>query len=130
MKANFYEKIIPIKDEEKKKLIMKMDKLLDESIDTLINLRKRKMNELDNNDIKSKIIDKFNEFSLFQNNESNSNESNNNDNNSNANFIVSRLGELRRQGRLSRLQRILNLEQENEDLNRLIDNNENADVVG
>ena len=130
MKANFYEKIIPIKDEEKKKLIMKMDKLLDESIDILIILRKRKMNELDNNDIKSKIIDKFNEFSLFQNNESNSNESNNNDNNSNANFMVSRLRELRRQGRLSRLQRILNLEQENEDLNRLIDNNENADVVG
>ena len=107
-----------------------MNKLLDESIDTLINLRKRKMNELDNNDIKSKIIDKFNEF-LSQNNESNnSNESNNNDNNSNANFRVSRLGELSWQGRLSRLQRILNLEQENEDLNRLIDNNENADVVG
>ena len=130
MKANFYEKIIPIKDEEQKKLIMKMNKLLDESIDTLINLRKRKMNELEKNDIKSKIIDKFNEFRLSENNESNSNESNNNDNNNNANFIVSRLGELRRQGHLSRLQRILNLEQENEDLNRLIDNNENADVVG
>ena len=132
MKANFYEKIIPIKDEEKKNLIMKMNKLLDESIDTLINLRKRKMNEAENADIKSKIIDKFNEFRLSQNNESNnSNISNENNNNSgNAHYIVSRLGELRRQGHVSRLQRILNLEQENEDLDRLIDNNENADVVG
>ena len=129
MKANYYEKIIQTKDEEKKKLIMKMNQLLDESIDTLINLRKRKMDEAENTDIKSKIIDKFNEFRLSQNNESNnSNESNNNS--GNANFIVSRLGELRRQTHVSRLQRILNLEQENEDLDRLIDNNENTDVVG
>ena len=129
MKANFYEKIIPVKDEEKRKLIMKMNILLDESVDTLINLRKRKKNELENADIKSKIIDKFNEFRLSQNNENNNNNENNSKNNGNSNFIVSRLGELRRQG-LSRIQRILNLEQENEDLDRLIDNNDNADVVG
>ena len=129
MKANFYEKIIPVKDEEKRKLIMKMNILLDESVDTLINLRKRKKNELENADIKSKIIDKFNEFRLSQNNENNNNNENNSNNNGNSNFIVSRLGELRRQG-LSRIQRILNLEQENEDLDRLIDNNDNADVVG
>ena len=129
MKANYYEKIIQTKDEEKKKLIMKMNQLLDESIDTLINLRKRKMDEAENTDIKSKIIDKFNEFRLSQNNESNnSNESNNNS--GNANFIFARFGELRRQTHVSRLQRILNLEQENEDLDRLIDNNENTDVVG
>ena len=127
MKANFYEKIIPIKDEEKRKLIMKMSKLLDESIDSLINLRKRKMNKLDNTDVKSKIIDKNNEVKLSQNNERNSNERNNNHNNRNARFIVSRFF---RRGRFSRLQRILNLEHENENLNRLIDNNENADIIG
>ena len=127
MKANFYEKIIPIKDEEKRKLIMKMSKLLDESIDSLINLRKRKMNKLDNTDVKSKIIDKNNEVKLSQNNERNSNERNNNHNNRNARFIVSRFFG---RGRFSRLQRILNLEHENENLNRLIDNNENADVIG
>ena len=129
MKANFYEKIIQIKDEEKKKLIMKMNELLDESIDTLINLRERKKNEAENADIKSKIIDKFNEFRLSQNNENNNSNENNN-NSGNVHYIVSRLGELRRQGHVSRRQRILNLEQENEDLDRLIDNNENADVVG
>ena len=130
MKSNFYEKIIPIESEEKKNLIIKMNKLLDESIETLINLRKRKMDEIENPDIKSKIIDRFNEFRLSQNNDNNSNENNNNNNsnNSNHNYIVSRLGELRRQGHVSRLQRILNLEQESVDLDRLI--NENPDVVG
>ena len=108
MKSNFYEKIILIENEEKKNLIIKKNKLLDESFETLI-LRKRKMDEIKNTDIKSKIIDKFNEFRLSQNNDNNSNENNSdNSNNSNLNYIVSKLGELRRQWYASRLQRILN----------------------
>ena len=60
MKSNFYEKIIPIENEEKRKLLNKMSMLLDESIEDLINLRQRENSELNN--IKLKLMDKYNEL--------------------------------------------------------------------
>ena len=66
MKSNFYEKIIPIENEKKLSQLNKMSKLLDESINSFINLRKRQLNDMDNTQIKLKLINKFHEFESFQ----------------------------------------------------------------
>ncbi len=62
MKSNFYEKIISFKDENDKIKINKMSQLLDESIDYFIKFRKRNFDEFNNNDLKLKLIHKYNEF--------------------------------------------------------------------
>ena len=62
MKSNFYEKIISFKDEDEKIKINKMSQLFDESIDFFIKFRKRKFDELNNTDLKIKLINKYNEF--------------------------------------------------------------------
>ena len=127
MKSNFYEKIIPLKTEEKRNLIIKMDKLLNESIDVLIDLRNREVDEMDNTEKKLKMIEKFNEFTLSQRIENNNNNENNNDNNIN---YVNRLRERIELSREARLRRIMNLEEENENLNRLIENENNLESIG
>ena len=45
MEPNFYENIVPKEDKEQKELIKRMSKLLDESLDSFIELRKRQKNE-------------------------------------------------------------------------------------
>ena len=127
MKSNFYEKIIPLKTEEKRNLIIKMDKLLNESIDVLIDLRNREVDEIDNTEKKLKMIEKFNEFTLSQRIENNNNNDNNNDNNIN---YVHRLRERIELKRESRLRRLMNLEEETENLNRLIENDNNVESIG
>ena len=71
MKSNFYEKIIPIKTKEQKDLIRKMDSLLNESIDILIDLRKRQANNHDVNNIfnfkRIFEVHKFTPFSIREN---------------------------------------------------------------
>ena len=62
MKSKFYEKIISFKDENEKIKINKMSQLLDESIDFFIKFRKRNFDEFNNNDLKIKLIHKYNEF--------------------------------------------------------------------
>ena len=62
MKSNFYEKIISFKDENDKEKINKMSQLFDESIDFFIKFRKRNFDEVNNIDLKIKLINKFNEF--------------------------------------------------------------------
>ena len=115
MDSNFYQKIIPIENEEKRALLDKMSKLLDESIEDLINLRQRKNNELNN--IKIKLMDIYNEFTLLNNNNNN-----NRDNNTNrVNFASNRE---------ARLRRIRNMEEETEDLYRLVENDTNIEVIG
>ena len=115
MDSNFYQKIIPIENEEKRALLDKMSKLLDESIEDLINLRQRKNNELNN--IKIKLMDIYNEFTLLNNNNNN-----NRDNNTNrVNFASNRA---------ARLRRIRNMEEETEDLYRLVENDTNIEVIG
>ena len=62
MKSNFYEKVISFKDENEKIKINKMSQLFDESIDFFIKFRKRNFDEFNNNDLKIKLIHKYNEF--------------------------------------------------------------------
>ena len=62
MKSNFYEKIISFKDENEKNKINKMSQLFDESIDFFIKFRKGNFDEFNNNDLKKKLIHKYNEF--------------------------------------------------------------------
>ena len=46
MEPNFYESIIPNEDKEKCELIKKMNKLLDESIESFLLLRQREVREV------------------------------------------------------------------------------------
>ena len=128
MKSNFYEKIIPLKTEEKRNLIIKMDKLLNESIDVLIDLRNREVGEMDNTKKKLKMIEKFNEFTLSQRGQNNNENNSDNDNDNNNNFI-NRLRECIVLTHQTRLRRIMNMEEETENLNRLIENN-NFESIG
>ena len=116
MKSDFLEKIIPIENEEKRILINNMSKLLDESIDDFINLRERQKNEIDDNDIKLKMINKFKEFVSSEINEHNNNNASSNRNNQALNHA-------------SRLERIRNMEEETERLNRLIEN-DYLEIIG
>ena len=113
MKSDFLEKIIPIENEEKRLLIHNMSKLLDESIDDFINLRERKKNEIDYKDIELKMINKFKKYFI--------NEHNNNNASSNRNNQVL--------NHASRLERIRNMEEETERLNRLIEN-DYLEIIG
>ena len=53
MEPNFYENIIPNEDKEKCELIKKMNKLLDESIESFLLLRQREERGMNNNKEKS-----------------------------------------------------------------------------
>ena len=53
MEPNFYESIIPNEDKEKCELIKKMNKLLDESIESFLLLRQREVRETNNSKEKS-----------------------------------------------------------------------------
>ena len=120
MKSNFYEKVVPIENENKRKLLDNISKLLDESIDTFINLRQRQQDELNNTDLKSKLIKKYIEFESSQRNQSRNNNSNNV-----TRIIRQRLG----LNNAARHERIRNLEEETENLYRLIENN-NIEEIG
>ena len=82
---------------------------------------------MDNTEKKLKMIEKFNEFTLSQRIENNNNNENNNDNNIN---YVNRLRERIELSREARLRRIMNLEEETENLNRLIENDNNLESIG
>ena len=120
MKSNFYEKIISLKDENEKISINKMSQLLDKSIDFLIEFRKRKLDELNNPEIKVKIVNKDNEVEPQRNILSFD------DNSSTRHMRNIRQTYL---SHAARLGRIRDLEEENENLNRLIENS-NIEVIG
>ena len=120
MKSNFYEKIISFKDENEKIKINKMSQLLDESIGSFIEFRKRNLDELNNADIKVKIINKDNEFEAQRNILSFD------DNSSNRHMRSIRQTYLNHAARLGRIR---DLEEENDDMDRLIENN-NIEVIG
>ena len=119
MKSNFYETIISLKDENEKIKMNKMSQLLDESIDSFIELRKKCFEEANPD---SKIEIKFkNELESSIRNILSS------DDNSSSRHMRSI-----RQTNLShaaRLERIRDLEEENENLNRLIEN-DNTEIIG
>ena len=116
MKSNFYEKLIKNEDKNKKIKIEKMSKLLDESINECINLRERQTKE--------RILKPAEEIKLkFKEiiNLSRREELNNN------NFFNSS----RRNERIQRIRNMINLlEEETENLNRLIENNNTIETVG
>ncbi len=116
MKSNFFEKIVPIENEEKRKLINKMSKLLDESLDDFINLRQRQINE--KNDMYLKMFDKFKEFNSSQRNDENNNSNN-----------MPRIRERIALNHAERIRRIMNVEEENEDLIRQIES-DNIEIIG
>ena len=115
MEPNFYENIVPKEDKEQKELIKRMSKLLDESLDSFIELRKRQKNEkvniikIDSKLHKSSILDLF--FRLPH--------IGGNDNNSSYHRIANRF---------ERLERIRNMQEETENLERLIEND--IEIVG
>ena len=121
MKSNFYEKIIPFKDENEKIKINKLSQLLDESINSFIEFRKRNLDELNNADIKVKIIKKDNEV------EGQRNILSFDDNSSTRHMRSIRQTYL---SHAARLGRIRDLEEENDNLDRLIENHNNIEVIG
>ena len=117
MKSNFYEKIIPIENEQKRLLINKMSTLLDESLDAFINLRQRQINEQD--DLKLKMLKEYKELISSQRID----ESNNNNN-------IIRLRERIALNHAERIRRIMNMEEENDDLDRQIEADNNIEIIG
>ena len=107
MKSNFYEKIIHTKTEEERDLLNQMNGLLEESIDTLIYLRKRQSVNNDINNIFKSFLNST-EFTLSQSRE--------NINNDNIIFFTNRLRQRYVEVRISR--RRTNIENERERLNR------------
>ena len=128
MKPNFYENVIPIKNEKERTLLNEMNKLLDESMEMFIRIRTNQVNEKENIGPKPKEKKEENVLnqSSSQRNESNDN---NNEGNNDSNNLFSHLRMNIGFGRESRLRRIMNLEEEMENLNRLI-NNDNLDIIG
>ena len=131
MKEDFLEKIIPIENEEKRLLIKKMCKLLDESIDDFINLRESQAKRSNNFDAQFEELNKsvITTIAGGTNEINNNNNNNNNDNNNNNNDGQIRIDILDRFARLGIRERIRHLEEENEDLDRLI-GNDNTEVIG
>ena len=114
MEPNFYQNLVPSEDKEKKELIKKMGLLLDDTLDSFILLCQRQAEDKGNFEIK------FNKKISFQPSISlNMNES--------SNTLRDRASVY--SNRLARLLRIRNMEEDNENLERLIEN-ENIEVVG
>ena len=120
MKSNFYEKIFPMENEETRRLLKRMSDILDESLNEYIELKKRKNNE--QKEIKAKIMGKIEieEQRVPQENIGNIV--------NDTYVLISRLRE-RTSYHSERLQRIRNMEEETESLNRLIES-DNIEVVG
>ena len=104
MESNFYENLIPEKDKDNRELIQKIGKLLDESLDSFILLRKHQSKEKINIEIKpsKKISFQINDEPIFSRSE------------------YSELISFRQ--RSERLERIRRMEEETENLERLIEN--------
>ena len=116
MELNFYENLVQSEDKDKKELIKKMSKLLDDSLDSFIELRKRQKNEKINIiKVDSKINKNMVIRELFRINRTIVDENNNSSVNRAAN-------------RLARLERIRNMQEETENLERLIEND--LEVIG
>ena len=126
MKPNFYETIIPLKNEKERNLLNEMNKLVDESMEMFINIRSRQINEKEKieSEPKEKKENILNDSSSQRNE---NNENNNNEENNNSNNVFSHLRY--RFGREARLRRIMNMEEDNLFLDRLI-NNENVEIIG
>ena len=116
MKSNFYEKLYSTEDKNKKILMDKMSKILDESINQCIDLRQRQVDENNSKSInnsgkkpKKDIILNQRVYNLFSRHvESN-----------------------QRQRRFERIRNMINyLEEESEQLYRLIENNNFTEIVG
>ena len=111
MESNFYENLIPEKDKDNRELIKKMGKLLDESLDSFILLRQNQSKEKNNIEIKpSKKI-------IFQIN----------DEPRPINLETSDLFSHR--NRNERLERIRRIQEETDNLERLIEN-DNIETIG
>ena len=97
-----------------------MSKLLDDSLDSFIELRKRQKNEKVNiikmHDVPYTSVS-FNQ--LFRVNPTNTNERNETNNNGHTNRLANRL---------ARLERIRNMQEETENLERLIEND--IEIIG
>ena len=119
MEPNFYENIVPKEDKEQKELIKRMSKLLDESLDSFIELRKRQKNEkvniikIDSKLHKTSILtDLFFRLPHIGGNDSGSSYQR-----------IERIA-----NRFERLERIRNMQEETENLERLIEND--IEIVG
>ncbi len=113
MEPNFYENIVPEEDKEKKDLVKIMSNLLDESLDSFILLRKRTSKEKINIEIKKSEKIKIEPTSRMEN----------------IFFEINSFNRPSISSRFDRLRRIRQMEEENENLERLIEN-ENVEVVG
>ena len=116
MEPNFYENIVPKEDKEQKELIKRMSKLLDESLDSFIELRKRQKNEKVNI---IKIDSKLHKTSILTDLFFRLPHIGGNDNSSSYRRIANRF---------ERLERIRNMQEETENLERLIEND--VEIVG
>ena len=116
MEPNFYENIVPSEDKEKKELIQKMSKLLDDSLDTFLEVRKRQQNvevpliKFDLKKGKNRIMDEL--FRIYRSERRETEENN----------ISSH------RNRMERLERIRVMQEETENLERLIEND--VEVIG
>ena len=111
MEPNFYEKIVSEKDDNKKNLVKKMSELLDDSLESFISIRQRQSKETKNINFLFGNIIRLHSMNL--------------DNDERENNV--RRG-IYRLNHHERLQRIRNMEEETDNLERLI--NENFEVVG
>ncbi len=111
MEPNFYEKIVSEKDDNKKNLVKKMSELLDDSLESFISIRQRQSKENKNNIFKFDNIIRLHSMNL--------------DNDERENNVLRRI---HRFNHHERLERIRNMEEETDNLERLI--NENFEVVG
>ena len=111
MEPNFYENLILEKDKDNKELILKMSKLLDESLDSLILLRQNQAKEKKNIEIKpsKNIFFKISEEPQIISND------------------FSDIFSFR--SRQERLERIRRIEEDTENLERLIEN-DNIETIG
>ena len=116
MEPNFYENIVSKENKEQKELIKKMSKLLDDSLDSFIELRKRQKNEKVNI---IKIEPKPGKASIFADLFSMLPRINANDNSTSTRRIFNRN---------ERLERIRNMQEETENLERMIEND--IEIVG
>ncbi len=116
MEPNFYENIVSKENKEQKELIKKMSKLLDDSLDSFIELRKRQKNEKVNI---IKIESKPGKASIFADLFSMLPRINANDNSTSTRRIFNRN---------ERLERIRNMQEETENLERMIEND--IEIVG
>ena len=121
MEPDFYENINPVENKEKKELLSKMGKLLDESLDSFLEIRKRQevqkipIKKLSSSIRRDSLSDLFRRFQIGRR------DNEINDDNNNNNNIIQR-------NRLERLERIRIMQEETENLERLLEND--LEVIG